>query len=393
MSESVQLTLLERYQRLIEISRGLASTFDLALLLDRIVHAAADLSNASEASILLYDDNKNELVFQAATNDPVVRGLSVPVGSSIAGWIITNREPIIIGDVSHDDRYFKNIEDTVNIPTYSLLGVPLITKDKVVGALEAINKNEGDFTEEDQEILMALGAQAAVAIENTRLFQQSDLISEFVHELRTPLSSITTAAQLLLYPQLSEEKHVKMAKVIQTETIRLSEMANSFLNLAKLESGRTHFNLQKIEIQHLLDECDDLMGANVAKEGLHFHKVFNQELPCIQGDYDKIKQAIINLISNAIKYNHPGGDIYLKAYRQDTKLVIEVADTGIGIPPEYQVRLFEKFYRVPGSENIASGTGLGLTVVKRIIEGHNGSIKVNSAQGVGTTFTIVLPAI
>ncbi|MBU0512719.1 MAG: GAF domain-containing protein, partial [Chloroflexi bacterium] len=104
MPEITQRTLLERYQWLIEISRDLASTFDLDVLLSRIVQAAADLSDASEASILLYDEAKGELFFQAATNEPVMRGLSVPVGSSIAGWIITNRAPIIIGNVQQDER-------------------------------------------------------------------------------------------------------------------------------------------------------------------------------------------------------------------------------------------------------------------------------------------------
>lgn len=391
MPESTQLTLLERYQRLIEISRGLASTLDLDVLLDRIVHAAADLSNATEASILLFDESKGELVFQAATNNPQVRGLSVPVGGSIAGWIISNRKPIIIEDVNKDDRYFRNIAEASNVTIKSLLGVPLVTKNKVIGALEAINKKNGGFTSEDQEILMTLGAQAAIAIENTRLFQQSDLIAEFVHEIRTPLSSIATAAQLLQYPQLPKEKHEQMAKVIQTESVRLSEMATSFLDLARLESGRTRFDIQQINIPNLLVECVNLMEMNATQEGMSLSLDYGPDLPVIEGDYDKIKQAIINLLSNAIKYNRPGGQISLRSYLEGPNLVIEVEDTGIGISVENQERLFEKFYRVPGSENISFGTGLGLTVVKRIIEGHKGTIKANSIQGEGTIFKMTLP--
>ncbi|MHA2428799.1 MAG: sensor histidine kinase [Candidatus Hermodarchaeia archaeon] len=391
MPENSQISLLERYQRLIEISRGLASTLDLDVLLDRIVHAAADLSNASEASILLYDETKGELVFQAATNKPQVKGLSVPVGGSIAGWIISNREPIIIADVLKDERYFKNIEKASKVTTQSLLGVPLITKNKVIGALEAINKKNGGFTSEDQEILMTLGAQAAIAIQNTRLFQQSDLIAEFVHEIRTPLSSITTAAQLLQYPQLPSEKHEQMATIIQTESIRLSEMATSFLNLARLESGRSRFDLQQINIHQLLVECVNLMEMNATQDGLTLSMACPKDLPIINGDYDKIKQAIINLLSNAIKYNRPGGQIFLRSYSEVPNIIIEVADTGIGISSENQNRLFEKFYRVPGSENISFGTGLGLTVVKRIVEGHQGTVTAKSVQGEGTTFKLSFP--
>lgn len=391
MPEITQTTLLERYQWLIEISRDLASTLDLDVLLNRIVQAAADLSNADEVSILLYDEAKGELFFQAATNESVMRGLSVPVDSSIAGWIITNREPIIIANVQQDERYFKNIAQTINLPTTSLLGVPLITKDKVVGALEAVNKRYGDFTKEDQEILMTLGAQAAIAIENARLFQQSDLIAEFVHELRTPLSSLNTAAHLLSYPKLSEAKHGQMIDVIRSETTRLSEMATSFLDLARLESGRSHFHIQEFQVSELLNECANLMQAKVIKSGLTFQRDYPPLLPILQGDYDKIKQAVINLLSNAIKYNLPEGQVTLKAYPSQNEIIIEIKDSGIGIPKEHIPHLFEKFYRVPGSEDVSTGTGLGLSVVKRIVEGHGGRVEVASEAGKGATFAIHLP--
>ncbi len=179
--------LLERYQRLIELSRDLASTLDLQDLLDRIVHAAADLSGSEAASILTYDEIKGELYFDAASNlsEPLMRGLVVPAETSIAGWIVANRQPVIISDTQRDPRHFGQIGKATQVTTTSMLGVPLIAKGKVIGVLEAINKLSGDFNQEDQEIISTLAAQAAVAIENARLFQQSDLISEMVHELRT----------------------------------------------------------------------------------------------------------------------------------------------------------------------------------------------------------------
>ena len=391
MSDKNSSPLLERYQSLVNISHRLTSIFDLDFLLDQIVHAAVDLSNATAASILLYNSSTNELTFEATSNEPMLKGLCVPVDSSIAGWIIKHQEPIIIGNVNEDPRHYKPIEDIVNIETHSILGVPLITKGKIIGALEIINKKNGDFSLEDKEILTALGRHAALAIYNARLFQQSDLVSEFVHELRTPLSSITTAAQLLQYTQLPEVRRVKLANVIQTESIRLSDMAASFLDLARLESGRSHFNFVEIDIPNLLDDCIDLMLAKASEEGLEFLKEYPQKLPIILGDYDKLKQAIINLISNAIKYNRPGGSITLRTQVMDDKLNIEIEDTGIGIPGGFQKRLFEKFYRVPGSENIAPGTGLGLAVVKKIIGEHRGTINMISKQGIGTVFAINLP--
>ena len=142
-------SLLERYLRLIEISRDLGSTLDLNTLLNRIVHAAADVSNAQAASILLYDETNRQLYFQAATNleTPLMRGLIVPVDASIAGWIVTHRKPLIISDTQKDPRHFNLIAKPTGVETTSLLGVPLITKDKVVGVLEAINKLSGEFSD------------------------------------------------------------------------------------------------------------------------------------------------------------------------------------------------------------------------------------------------------
>ena len=272
-------TLLQRYQRLIEISRDLASTLDLDTLLYRIVKAAADLSLAEEASILLYDETKNELHFQAATNldNPTIRGLSVPVDHSVAGWIVTNREALIIGDVQNDQRHFGHINRVVDIATRSILGVPLINKDKVIGALEAINKIKGRFDTDDQELLMILGAQAAVAIENARLFQQSDLISEFVHELRTPLGSINTAAHLLGNPKVGEGQKSHLIQAIQTETTRLSELSTSFLDIARLESGRSQLQIQNFDLGALLRECASLMQTQASETEINLQVILPSE--------------------------------------------------------------------------------------------------------------------
>jgi len=173
-------TIPERYQRLLELSRDLSSTLDLDSLLNRIAQAAADLCSAEATSILLYDQIKDQLYFRAASNldAPSMSELIVPVNGSIAGWIVTNQQPLIIDDVHKDPRHFGKIGRITQVETRSLLGVPLMRKDKVVGVLEAINKISGEFSAEDQDLLMALGAQAAIAIENARLFQQSDLILE-----------------------------------------------------------------------------------------------------------------------------------------------------------------------------------------------------------------------
>ena len=157
---------LDGYRRLIEIARDLASTLDLDSLLERIVFAAAEVSGAEAASILLYDNLTRQLNFQVATNvdEPTLRGTVVPL-DSIAGWVVLNRKSVRIAHVQEDPRFFGHVDQMTGSPTQTLLGVPLITKNKVVGVLEALNKERGEFTEGDESMLGVLGAQAAVAID------------------------------------------------------------------------------------------------------------------------------------------------------------------------------------------------------------------------------------
>jgi signal transduction histidine kinase len=386
-------SLLERYQRLAEISRDLASTLELDGLLKRIVQAAADLSQAEAASILLYDERKQQLYFESATNleEPLMRGLIVPVEGSIAGWVVTHRQPIIISEAQKDPRHFGNIAKATNVTTTSMLGVPLVAKEKVIGTLEAINKQNGQFTEEDQNVLMALAAQAAVAIENARLFQQSDLIAEMVHELRTPLSSLNTAAHLLLRKDIPDTDRNRVVEIIHNEAERLTEMTTAFLDLARLESGRIQFNVQVFDLKPLLEECSDMMEGKAFENGLSLELEVQPGLPSLKADRDKIKQVLINLVSNGIKYNRPGGKILIQAGFELKQFIVNVSDTGLGINQSDLDHLFERFYRVKSTEEITSGTGLGLAICKRIVEAHGGNIEVASELGAGTTFTVFLP--
>lgn len=384
---------LDGYRRLIDIARDLASTLDLDILLSRIVHAAAEISGAEAASILLYDDTSRQLYFQVSTNmdESTRRGLLVPLDGSIAGWIVNNRKPVRIMKAHEDPRFFPNIEVTTGFSTESLLGIPLVTKNKIVGVLEVLNKHRGKFTDADESMLLVLGAQAAVAIENARLFQQSDLISEFVHELRTPLSSLSTATYLLLRPEMSQEQRDQIIHNIHNETMRLNALASSFLDLARLESGRVQFRKTIFSIADLMYECKDVMASKAMDDNIQLRVESPEQLPLLEADRDKIKQVVLNLLSNAIKYNRPNGTVMLRAEAMENQLGIYIQDTGVGIPDESLPHLFEKFYRVREHESRASGTGLGLSICKQIIYGHGGRIEVKSKIGVGTVFMVFLP--
>ncbi len=386
-------TLLNRYQQLINISCDLASELDLNILLSKIVLAASEISDAEEASILMYDPNKKTLYFQAATNldSQLKRGTVVPLDESIAGWIITHQKAVIVDNPQKDKRHFGQIGKITNIECSSLLGIPLMSKGNIIGVLEVINKKGGNFTKEDRDVLLALGAQATVAIENSRLFLQSDLIGEFVHEIRTPLSALNAAAHLLKSNRVHEDQKRKMIDILEAEIEALADMSSSFLDLARLESGRKQYNVNEFDIRDLLIECHEIVINEAHKLNILFILDLPDTLPRIRGDRKQLKQAIFNLLNNAVKFNKVEGEIILKAKEGQDHIVIIISDTGLGIPKDEQSKIFEKFYRVRSHRDQVPGTGLGLSVVKQIIHGHGGEINFTSKVNVGTTFTITLP--
>lgn len=386
--------LLRRYARLLEITTDIVSTLDLDSLLTNIVHAAQELTDSEAASLLLYDPQTKHLYFEAATND-LLEGLgqtAIPAENSIAGWVFTHSEPLVVRDAIRDPRFFREVDILTRFTTRSVLGVPLRTKEKTLGVIEAVNKRQGEFDEEDVRVLQALAAQAAIAIENSRLFQQSDLVAEMVHELRTPLGALTAAAHLLQRPDLPPDQIQSLSRTIRQEVERLNTMTTDFLELARLESGRVRFVREPVHLGGLVGECVELVRAQAEGAEVTITTDVDPTLEPVLGDRSRLKQVLLNLLTNAIKYNRPGGRVEIRLRREGDEVRLEVADTGVGIPPEALPHIFERFYRVPDQEGRAGGTGLGLAIAKRIVESHHGRIEVKSEPGVGSTFIVTLPA-
>lgn len=384
---------LNQYINLLEIARDLASTLDLESLLSKIVLVAAELTDAEEASILLYDHKNNELRFAAASNvdeNPELKQLVVPP-DSIAGWTALHQEPVFVPDVHEDNRFSDLVEKAIEFTTNSIIAVPLITRNQLIGVLEVINKRQNLFSSDDLELLQTLSAQAAVAIQNSRLFEQSDLISDLVHELRTPLSSIGTIAYLLKQDNLSPPRKLELIDTIQSETNRLNNMVTSFLDVVRMEAGMIHFELEVFDFNELLKDCLFMMlpAANDNNITVLYH-IPEQPIK-IEADKEKIKQVLINLISNAIKYNRKNGKIWIKYNIVKNQFEFHIKDNGIGINEEEKQKLFSKFFRSKFVENNISGTGLGLSICKQIIDNHNGNIWMQSEKSKGSIFSFSLP--
>lgn len=391
-----QTQLIERYERIIAISQRLNTTFDLRALLQTIIDAARELTNVEAASIMLIDPVSGELRFEAASNIKAheMERITVPLEGSIAGWIAQHGEPRVINDVSTAPEHYDQVDSEIAFKTRGLLGVPMRAQNKVIGVLEAINKiDRGEFSTNDIETLTILASQAAIAIENARLFQQSDFIAEMVHEIRTPLAALKASTVLLKRPELPIEKHRDIIDTMQGETERLIRLTSEFLDLARLESGRFQLEKAPFDAEKLIRESVDVVIHQATQKNITFHLRMTPTL--VLGDRGKIKQVILNLFTNSIKYNRTDGHVYVRSREildTDPPMIeISIQDTGFGISPENMKNLFQKFFRVADTDGHVQGTGLGLAITKQIVELHGGQIRVESEQGSGSTFYIMFP--
>jgi signal transduction histidine kinase len=386
----------QRFASLLEISTTLSSTLNLPRLLDIILDATFKLTNTYASSILLIDQQTGNLYFEATSNipRPQIERIEVPLEGSLAGWVVQHGKPRIIQQVKSEAQFTvpAKVDLLTDLSTESLLAVPLIAKGKVIGVLEVINKRDQQaFTQEDVETLMAVAGQAAVAIQNARLFQQSDFISEMVHELRTPLMALVALSELLSRPDLPNEKQGDLAETIQREAKRLTRMTSNFLELARLESGRVRLKHEPVDLQKIIEETAAVQDPQAAERGIRIELDTPDSFPLLLGDENRIKQVLLNLISNAIKYNRPEGRITIAAEVQEAAVQVSVADTGPGIPPEAVKNLFKRFYRVPDTEGYTTGTGLGLSITQRIVQEMGGKIWLESQLEQGSRFYFALP--
>ncbi len=389
--------LLLRYERIIEISQQLTSTLNTQTLLRRIVQASAELTDSEAGSILLLDPASGELRFEMASNMQRhdFERFVVPIDNSLAGWVVNNGEPLVVDDVRNEPRFFGEVDQETEFKTRNVLAIPLRShRGNVIGCLEVLNKRFGDrFDADDVKILTMLSLHAAIAIENARLFLQSDFVAEAMHELRNPLASMRTSVALLRHPSFPEDKRSEIISTLDSEIQRLSQLASEYLDLARLESGRTQLNIADVAFDMLMNECLDVVRPHALEKGISINWVGSRLV--VLADRGKMKQVILNLLSNAIKYNRVAGSISVKTVpiQQETAPFVEVSvsDTGYGISKEDQRNMFEKFYRVSSTSGSTQGTGLGLAIAKHIVEAHGGQIWLESELDQGSVFTFTLP--
>ncbi|MBI1877435.1 MAG: HAMP domain-containing histidine kinase [Chloroflexi bacterium] len=384
-----------RLEMMLEVSRKLHATLEMTALLRFVVEVAAEMTDTEAAAILLLDRKTGELYLETASGNlgSAIERAPIPLESSIAGWILRNGESLVMDHLLGDGHHFSEFDKLRQLEAHSILGAPLKCKEKTLGVLEIFNKrSDTGFTSDDMHLLSTLADQAAVAIENARLFEQNDEVSKLVQELCSPVTSIVNFSRLMLAnPNVDTENWRNGLESVNREAVYLAQMVNDFLDLTKLETGRIQLKRQRVNLGLLAQETIERLRPQALEKNLDLSLDAKNRLPDIPGDAERLRQVMFKLVDNAIKYNRAGGSINITTSGNQVRAQVSVSDTGIGIAPSDLELIFNKFYRVRDNEANVSGTGLGLAIAKRIIQVHGGDIWVESELGVGSRFTFSLP--
>jgi signal transduction histidine kinase len=220
-------------------------------------------------------------------------------------------------------------------------------------------------------------------------------VASVSHELKTPLTAIRMFAETLALGRSRDARtQSEYLETIVNESERLARLVDNVLDFSKIEQGKKIYRLRPTSLADVADSAVRAMQYPLAQQGFTLHVSVEDDLPALRADPDAIQQAILNLLTNAMKYSGDAREIDLRLCARNGDAMIQVTDRGLGIAPEEQKRVFEKFYRAPSHEShLIAGTGLGLTLVAHIAEAHGGRVELQSAPGAGSTFSILIPII
>ena len=400
---------IEQLKRLVELSVTLNSTLELDTLLQLVTDTAVELLDCEAASILLHDEKQPRLYFAAATgSDPKkLAEIPVPIEGSVAGTVFRTGHSLIVEDAERDPRHYSLVSELLRFHVSSLVGVPMMIKDHVIGVLEAVNKSGSTFEERDETILSVIASHAAIAIDNARLWAstrqalekvresdqvKSNFLSLASHELRTPLGIIIGYASFLREDAKGElSEH---AQHVLDAALQMRSLVEDMTNLTMLETqGLMLVKPQFVSVQSILEKAGDEVHqiASAHEQKLIFS--FREKPITVNVDPDKTVSVFVNLLNNAMRFSPRGSEIIVGAAQQGDRVMAWVQDHGIGIESDKLKKIFDGFYQAEAPDTRHyGGLGIGLTIAKGLIEAQGGKIWAESeGEGKGTTFKILLP--
>jgi PAS domain S-box-containing protein len=298
-----------------------------------------------------------------------------------------------IDQIINNERLIKFIQDVNNNTVNSEEAIEIGTTSQEENKPEVLQARAARIEDDKQALIGIATILRDITREKEIDRMKTELVSLVAHELRSPLTCISGFSELLLDPSVSPGQLEEYASIILKESNRLSELINKFLDISRIEAGKSQVRKSPVDMKMLIEKVIDFNSQLADKKNTQVHFIAPPEVSTVYADRDMLEQAVLNLFSNAIKYSPDHSEVTIRIFELEKALVIEVEDTGYGISDEALPKIFEKFYRVSDNEDTkeVTGSGLGLSLVKEIVEAHGGRIKVKSSLGKGSNFVITLP--
>lgn len=395
---------------LIEINRMVTSSLDLDEVLEATMRGIREILQVEAGSLVLVDEERGELVFRKTLSPEQgwITGRTIRPGEGIVGYVVQSGEPKLVHNVERDPHFSAAVDEETGFTSRAVLCVPLTIRDRVIGAIEVINKLDGAFTEQDLELLQAMAASVAVAVDNANLYSEladfakelersqaqlvqaekmaaiGRLAASIAHEINNPLQAIHNSLHLSRHEGLGSDKRLQYLSMAQAEVQRLIEIVQRMLDFYRPSRG----GMVPSDINSIVENMLALAHKRLQHGAVHVHTRLVPDLPFVSVVPDQITQVFLNIVINAIEAMPAGGDLWLDTLLSEDGewVLVSFQDSGPGLSPEQIANLFEPFYTTK-----STGTGLGLAISYGIIERHGGTIEVSSQPDQGAIFVVKLP--
>ena len=404
---------LEQQTATAEVLKAISRTsFELQPVLDVLIENATRLCRSERGFVFIREDDQYQPAASFGATPAQLDFLrSRHLGSTsgtLVGRTALTRQVVQIGDARTDTDYAWD-DSLAALGFRSMLGVPMLREGEPIGVVAIWRDAVRPFSERDTRLVLSFADQAVIAIENVRLFNEiqdksrqlevanqhkSEFLANMSHELRTPLNAIIGFSEVLIERMFGElnDKQDDYLKDIHTSGKHLLSLINDILDLSKIEAGRMELDLEDFDAPAALANALALVRERAQRHAIALELAVDERVGDIRADQRKFKQILLNLLSNAVKFTPDGGRVSVQARPVDGGLEVAVSDTGIGIAPDDLAVVFDEFRQVGRHyTNKHEGTGLGLSLARRFVELHGGTLTLRSTVGQGSTFTFTIP--
>ena len=395
------------------VGQAVSSSLNLTEVLNTIITQAVRLSGSDGGSIYEFAEDAREFRVETVCGTSpeafeALRHARIGLDDTFIGKAATLGRPLELTDL-RDAPLDPHLSVLAESGWRSLVAVPMLREGRIVGAMVIRRHTPGHIPQEVYDLLETFASQSALALINAQLYRQleqqsaalevasrhkSEFLASMSHELRTPLNAIIGFSEVLLERMFGElnERQDDYLRDIWSSGKHLLELLNDILDLSKIEAGQMVLNRSEFAVRESLEYCLSMVRERALKQRILLGLDVGPGVGLLDADRLRFRQVVLNLLSNAVKFTPEGGRVDVRASIRGQDLVVLVADTGVGVPAEDRERIFDSFQQGTRLSGQAEGTGLGLTLSKRILELHGGRIWVESEAGKGSTFGVSLPA-